>query len=142
MTLLVPADYPAIRAALDVTLTEATLPDSIIELDLYLGAAEREVRASDPDAETRTGEARERVRAAAMLLCAANLAPAIPRIAAEQLADYRYQQQPVDWMKLAAELRERAKAELTALTTTDATEQASRFRHPSFAVAKGRRGVW
>jgi siderophore synthetase component len=142
VTLLTPSDYAAVRAALDISLTEAVLPDSVIELDVYLGAAEREVRAAVPDAESQVGENLERCRAAAILICAANLAPAIPRLQSERLADYTYQAQSVDWAKLAAALKERAKNELMAVTTTDTAEQASQFRHPVFGVAKGRRGTW
>lgn len=135
-----PTDYPAIRAALDITLDEAALPDTTIAMDVYLGAAEREVRASVSLPSPPVGENLERVRTAIILITAANLAPAIPQMQSEQLGDYLYKKQAVDWKKLAEELRSRANSELTALLTTDIVEQATRYRHTSFAAATGRRG--
>lgn len=139
-TWVTPGDYPAVRAAIDVSLTAAVLPDDTIGLDVYVGAAEREVRLADPLAESYSGENMERVKAAAILLTAAALCPAIPRLTSERFADYQYGQQAVDWAALAEHLRRRARAELSAITATDPTTRASTQRHRAFAVATGRRG--
>ena len=40
MTILAYPDYAAIRAAIDVSLDDATLPDSVIALPIYLHAAD------------------------------------------------------------------------------------------------------
>jgi len=115
MPLLTAADYPAIRAALDISLTSAELPDLIIGLDMYVGAAQRAIRARDPIAESRTGDDLARVRLAAMLWCAALLVPALPQIASETHGDDTYRRQTSDPLAVALELRGRAEAELAAV---------------------------
>ena len=140
-TWVVPGDYAAVRAALDVSLTTEVLPDDVIGLDLYVGAAERDVRYADPLADTYVGENAERIKAAAILLTAAYLAPAIPRLSSERLADYQYSQQAVDWNALAAHLRARARQELAAISSTDVAASVA-LRHPAFARASGTRGTW
>ena len=71
--LLTATHYPAIRAALEVTLTSKELPDAVIALDIYLAAAIAEVLARDPLAESRTGAALTHVTNAGVLICAAQL---------------------------------------------------------------------
>jgi len=115
MALLTISDYPAVRAALDISLTSAALPDAIIELDLYAGAATRAIRARDPIAESRTGDDLARVQLAAVLWCAALLVPALPQIASETHGDDTYRRQTSDPLVFATELRGRAEAELAAV---------------------------
>lgn len=137
MSLLHISDFPAIRAALDVSLKALALPDAVIALPIYQGAAEAEVLARDPLAESRTGAALQHVVNAAICLAAAYIAPAMPALTAEQIGQYRYQRE-VDWPARAAELRARADAELAAVLTPST---ALRPAPPSmFAVASGRRG--
>lgn len=137
MSLLSASDYPAIRAALDVSLKATALPDAVIALPIYQGAAESEVLARDPEAENRSGAALQRVVNAAIFLTAAYLASALPTITAETVGRYSYQRD-TDWGARAAELRQRADAELAAVLTPDA---AARPLPPGmFAVASGRRG--
>ena len=80
MAILTSADYPAIRAALDVDLDSSKLPDGIIALDIYKGQADRMVYERDPDADTRTGDDALRITAAAVYFCAGLLAPVVVRI--------------------------------------------------------------
>lgn len=119
MALLTSANYPAIRSALDASLDSTILPDAVIAYDIYHRAAELEVLTRDPDAETRTGDDLTRVRTAAMLYCAAFLAPAIPMLTREEATEYAYTRQAVDWQKLAATLRARADALIEAVLTPD-----------------------
>lgn len=136
MSLLTSADYDSVRAALDALLDCETLPDDVIALDLYAGAAERAVLARDPLAETRTGSALARVRAAAVLYAASYLAPVVPQLTSERFADYSYSRNGQDWAKLAASLRARADAELDTVLETRRSAGALGV----FTVARGRRG--
>ena len=83
--LLTVADYPAIRAALDTSLDADVLPDAVIALPIYHAAAEREVLARVPTVPTE--EALEQQRLAAIYLCAARLALALPQIESETTPD-------------------------------------------------------
>lgn len=135
--LLTSTHYPAIRAALEVTLTAKELPDATIALNIYLGAAIAEVLARDPIAESRTGAALTHCENAGILFCAALLAPALPAITGEQTKNYQYSQKATDWSAQAAQLRKRAELELAAVLTP--TEVAPE-RPTMFARVSGRRG--
>lgn len=138
MALITAAVYGDIRAAIDISLDETVLPDSIISRDIYAGAAEREVLARDPDALSRSGADRARVTAAAVLFTAARLAPAVPNITSEtQPGQSAYTRQAVDWTKRAADLRSLAEIELQAVL---APSEAAPSRPTMFARAAGRRG--
>ncbi len=137
MSLLSTSDFPAIRAALDVSLKTTTLSDAVIALPIYQGAAEAEVLARDPLAASRTGAALQHVVNAAIFLTAAYLAPALPALTAETIGKYSYQRD-VDWTARAAELRARADAELAALLTPATAQKGS--PPTMFGVASGRRG--
>ena len=137
MSLLTSADYPAIRAALDVHLDSTLLPDSIIALNIYQGAAEMEVKRRDPLAETRTGDDATRVRLAAIYLCAAALAPAIPRLVSQTLDGHTVTVDGATWRDLAERLTALAYEHLQ--TVTSATLQVGAFH---FARASGGRGKW
>ena len=137
MSLLTSADYPAVRAALDVHLDSTLLPDSIIALNIYQGAAEMEVKRRDPLAETRTGDDATRVRLAAIYLCAAALAPAIPRLVSQTLDGHTVTVDGATWRDLAARLTALAYEHLR--TVTSVTPQVGAFH---FARAAGGRGKW
>ena len=137
MSLLTSADYPAIRAALDVHLDAALLPDSVIALSVYHTAAEMEVTRRVPDAATRTGEDATRVKLAAIYLCAAALAPALPRILSQSLEGHFFSIQAASWQDLAARLTAQAHEHLQAVTGV--TPMMSAFH---FTRAAGRRGTW
>jgi hypothetical protein len=133
-TLLDASAYPAIRAALDVTLDSAVLPDATIALPLYLGLADLEVKRRDPDWATRAGDALQHLENAAVLLTAAYLAPAIPALTREKFPDYEYWGPRPPVTEQAKDLRARALAEL-AQTTGVALLPAGKF----FTIARGTR---
>lgn len=126
MALLTTADYPAIRAAIDISLDAAALPDAIIGLDLYAGAAQRAVRVRDPQAESRTGEQRAVITLAAVLWCAGLLAPALPAISRETHGNDTYQRLTRDPALLGAELITRAETEIASVVGAGSPSRAPR----------------
>lgn len=144
MAILTALDYPAIRAALDVNITEQTLPDSVIAEDIFLGAAEAEVVRRVPDAETLIGENLARVKRAAIWLTAAYLAHSVVRITSMniQTRDMSYSRQTFNPDEKAAELRQRAEREfamLLVVVPVVSTEPPPR-RPTMFTTVGGRRG--
>jgi hypothetical protein len=137
--LLTSADYPAIRAMIDITLDSTTLPDAIIALDAYLGAGMREVLALDSTAETRTGDELQHAKTAAILFTAARLVGALPQLTREAFGNHSYDRKAIDVAARAAELRGLASAELDAYLDPGATTSD---RPTFFTVATGRRGRW
>ncbi|MFZ1401124.1 MAG: hypothetical protein WAS33_29735 [Candidatus Promineifilaceae bacterium] len=131
-------NWPAVRAALDVSLNDKQLPDSIIGLDIYSGRAVREITSRVADATTLTGDSERRVIAAAVFLTAANIAPALPSIMRAESQHLSVQRKEVDWSKRAAELRQMAEEEIAELLEPDTT---GAYRPTLFARAKGRRGL-
>ena len=77
MPILTSADYPSVRALIQVGLSAESLPDSVIALDVYQGAAEREVKRLDPDWATRAGDELLALKSAAAHFAAAALIPAV-----------------------------------------------------------------
>lgn len=139
MTLLTAADYPAIRAAIETTLDSTTLPDSIIALDLYSGAGQRDVLALDSLAATRAGTELLHAQTAAILFTAARLCGALPQITRERFPDHEYQRRETDPQTQANALRTLAAAEIDAYL--DVGDLIS-TRPTRFTVATGRRGRW
>ena len=139
MTILDASDYPAIRAAIDLSLDSTALPDDVIALPIYLLAADLEVKARDPLWATRADDELALLTNAAIYLTAARIAPAIPRLQGETFGDYRYQLQAVDWEARAAWLRNQA---AEALDTYLAVGDTTIDRPTRFAVARGCRGRW
>jgi hypothetical protein len=137
MAFLTAAEYPSIRAALDVSLDADALPDDIIELPIYAGSAELEVYRRDPDLYSRTGVHKRRCVNAMIFLTAAYLAPAMPQITSETLGDVTYGFETINWMKLAGELRERADSEIAAVISTVNANSAPSM----FGLATGGRGA-
>lgn len=138
--LLTSADYPAIRAMIEIGLDATTLPDAIIALDAYIGAGMRDVLALDPLAETRTDPTEAlHAKTAAILFTAARIVGALVQVIKETRADHSYERSRVDTVARAAELRAQASSELDAyLDIGDATSDRPTF----FTVASGRRGRW
>jgi len=96
VALFTATEYPQVRALLDITLQVEQLPDDTIALDAFHGDAERDVLTRVPDAESRTGTQLQRLVHAALMLCAANVAPALPRLLRDKFADQEIQLAPVD----------------------------------------------
>jgi hypothetical protein len=140
VALLTAAEYPSVRAAIDLSLDSESLPDATIALPIYLDAADLAIKARDPLWATRTGDALTLLTNACVYLTAALIAPAMARLLGETYADgYRYQLAAVDWDARAAALRGRAEDSLNALLTP---EDGDSDRPTFFAVASGRRGRW
>lgn len=136
MAILTQADYPDIRAALDADLSEADLPDSILDMTIYSRAADQDVLARDTDAETRTGEAANRIRRAAIYFCAARLAPVVVRLTSLSIntRDMSYNRATFDPTERAAQLRNLAEEEIGEVLSVDPA------RPEFFAVGRGQRG--
>lgn len=138
MALLTAAEYPAIRAAIDVSLDAVALPDAMIALSIYAPAAEAEVLRQDPAAESRTGDALRRSRDAAVFYAAERLVLRLPQIIREQVsADQGYQRQFPDPAALAADLRRRGDE---AIALAMGAAAIARIYPVAFAAAAGRRG--
>lgn len=135
--LLSAADWPAVRAALDVTLDSSALPDATIALDIFSGEAMREVEARVTDATTLTGDDALDVTAAAVYLTAANLAPSMPSLTRASGQYLDWQRKGMDWNQRAAELRARAEEKIADLLEPDT---AAPHLPTMFATAGGTRG--
>ncbi|MGN6814406.1 MAG: hypothetical protein ACTHMP_26365 [Thermomicrobiales bacterium] len=137
MAILTSDLYPAVRAALDLDLTADELPDSVIAMPIYAGAADSAVLARDPDALTQTGDALQHVKNAAVLFCAALLAPVVPQIVRERTPEYDYWLTKTEWTDRAPLLRGRAEEELAAYLLPAET---AAYRPTLFARASATRG--
>lgn len=138
MALITASEYPAVRAALDTSLDSTVLPDGVIGLPIYQGAAEAEVLWRDPSAASRSGAEQIRIKNAVVFLTAARLAPRLPQITGERFGEHGYSRQAIDWTALAATLRADAAAELTAVLEPANLTPA---RPRAFTVAPGGRGT-
>jgi hypothetical protein len=136
-------DFTAIRAAIDLSLDEGTLPDDVIALPIYRGRAEARVLARDPNAASYTYGMPEydAVKQAAILFAASLLAPivlaSIPT--SETIGTYKYNLAGLKPEQLAAALSADAELALTSYLRPAAPSQVG----PVFArrlVATGRRG--
>lgn len=112
MAILLPADYPSVRALLDVSYVEQAWPsDAVIELRPFAPAAERTLTEWAPEAVASSDPATQQaVLDAAIYLTAAYLAPAIPRLHSESEAGYQYTIESTDWAERAASLTGQAAA--------------------------------
>jgi hypothetical protein len=138
MALIEVADFPAVRAALDTTLTADELPDSTINLPLYAGEADLTVRTLVPTWEDMVSvDQLARLKSAAIYFCAALLAPAVPRFNKESVGggDHSYSTDNPSAQEMATLLRARAMGQLTALTPTENTPRVPVL----FTVAPGGR---
>lgn len=132
-------NYAAVRAAIDVSLDSTALPDATIALDIYAGAAARDVLAVDPDAESRTGDDLLHAQAAAALFCAARLVGALPQVTRDEVPGNVVVRQAYDPERRAAALRALASAELDAYLADD---PALADVPTMFSAATGTRGRW
>lgn len=132
--------YDQVRKALDVSLTATSLPDDVIDLPIYAGAARDQVLAAQPDAESLdpvTDAARWQAALAALAyLTAARLAPALPQVTTRQVGDVRVSREKWDAAAAEARLRKLAAGSLAILTGTVAGERGTAH----FWVVPGRRG--
>ena len=139
MGLLTVADFDQIRKAIDTDLTEEELPDEVIALPIYLGAAEAQVAARLPNVETLSGTALIAARNAIVYATAALLAPIFPQMRAASLGAYRYDVYALNPEKLAEVLRDKASSQMDMADTLGGTATVAKLP-PIFVVAPGRRG--
>jgi hypothetical protein len=141
------AEYPAVRAAIDVSLTEAQLPNEIIGLSIYQDAAIRDVYnayaaagSSDDPADETDEDNIARITRAAVYYCAARLCPAVVRITSLNVTtrDLSYSRQTFDPEKRAAELVALAEAELAEILQPS---EETPYRPTMFTTASGMRGL-
>lgn len=140
-TLITESDYDTIRAAIDITIDANMLPDDTIALPIYAAAAVRQVIDRDEGALAREDEELERVKNAAVLFCAALIAPAMTGKMVNSLSiqtrDLNFSRPPYNGEKRAAELRVLAEAEIAEVLTP---AEETHGRPTMFAVAPGYRG--
>lgn len=127
--LIGPAEYPQIRAAIDVSLDATALPDAVLALPIFVPAAIAEVLARDPLAEARTDPTEVlHVQSAAIYFAAARLAArGATGPTRERYDDYEYTLPTLDVAALIADLRALGEAEVALV--------------PEVAAALGARGA-
>lgn len=136
------AEYPAVRAAIDVSLDASNLPDDVIGLPMYAQEAERWVLAVNPLAATYTVGTTEykQTQVAAIYACAALCVPAVPQLTSESYGQaMRYTRKEVDALALADALWGRAKSAIQAVVGAPEAEARPPVRF-IFTRACGRRG--
>lgn len=119
---LIDADqYDEVRAAIDVSLTSAQVPDSIIGMSVYQGLAERDVIRSYPNAvaDMSDTDLAPHIMRATIFLTASYLAPQIPYVLKENFGNYSYTRKDADLIALADSLRGLAENELAILNNED-----------------------
>jgi hypothetical protein len=121
MPLLTPADFQAVRQALDTSFDEEVLPDETVSLDIYQIVGESYVFAAIPTADTLVNSD-PRIKIAAVFYVAAELAPVVPHIVRENYGQYSYQLADRDWSKLQAELRRKAELQIAAVIGSPVTD--------------------
>ena len=144
MPILDSTHYPQIRTALDLSLDEMSLPDDVIEQDIYLGRAEMDVTTIYADAETFTGDNLLRIKRAVILFTAAYLAPAVVQIVSSSghASDSSFSQRPKDMQARAVELRSQAQVELGNVVDQDADDAITLSPTTIVTVVQGKRGWW
>jgi len=138
--ILTSTEYPAVLAALDTKLTDADIPDSLLDQTIYKDAAIQDVVDIYPTAASETDtDNQTRITRAAIYFCAARLAPAAVRITSLNVTtrDMSFSRHVFDPAKRAAELVAMANDELAEiLTPSDDTP----YMPTMFTVAHGYRG--
>lgn len=131
-------DYPQIRAAIDLTLDETNIPDTMIEYDIYLARAEEEVTSQDPLWATHMLDATNNLhmKRAAIFYCARLLIMAVPMMEMEYFGEYRYHRDVTDWKTIAGNLGALGDSELAYVLDSGALT----MNLPTmFTAAAGRR---
>lgn len=110
-----------VRAALDLRLDAAMLPDETIHAQIFVDEATDAVLLADPNAATylEGTTALERARRACVYLVAALIAPVLPNMTAYQLGSERFSWEKWDGLARAAQLRGLAAAALALNTQAD-----------------------
>jgi len=134
------ADYEEIRKAIDTTLSENTLSDTVISSSLYEGAAIEVVEAAvaSLDAGQQTTYS-PRIKRAAKYLTASYVCPAVPALSNETIEGDQQSWQNRDLTKLAKELEGRAYDVIQRILTEAKGEPSpsdSSFAEGLFTTAK------
>lgn len=129
MAIITAADYPQIRATLDVSFSETDLSNDIIKMSIYSGAADQDVidRVSNAEALVSAGGTdAKKIKRAAILFCAARLVMAV--FQAESVTttarDLNYSRPTFNPEKRKAELIEMAEDQLEDLADRTDTDEA------------------
>lgn len=137
------ADFPEVRAALDVSLDITNLPDSVIALDIYRGRATDWVISRNPAAASWSGSVDApsiAIRRACILATAALLAPSLPWLIQETFEhQVSYKRQETDLQMLVSDLWSQANAQIDLSLPDDGVVTTGGGK-PFFTVARGRRG--
>ena len=138
--LLGTAQYREVRAAIAPDLADdiGAIPDDVIAQDVYAGSAVREVASLDPLLGTRVDDEFRRVQSAAVLLCAARLAPRVAEIIRENIGTYGVTMAQRDFAKIGENCRYEA-YRLLGMNQPE-VDPASTYRPTAFAVFTRRRG--
>ena len=137
MTLIDSSHFPAVRAAIDASISENEVPDTQIEYPIFWPAAEREVLVIVPDAADKTGDDLARVQAAVIYITAALIVPTLPPIVGANMDAASYGRRGSDVSATVADLRAKAAREL-ALVLDSADETPG--MPTVFTAATGTRG--
>jgi endonuclease/exonuclease/phosphatase (EEP) superfamily protein YafD len=146
MTVLTPADYPQIRAAIDATLTPKTLPDSTIAMDIYSGRAEDWVQAHSPAAyaayvDPPATPVDVALHRAAIFATAALIATAQPLLVTETFGgQYSYRRNERDPATLVGDLWTLANEQIGLAGGETPVPQSPGGGKPFFTLAYGGRG--
>lgn len=131
-------DYPAVRAAIDVSLTSDHISDTIIAMPIYHRLAERKVRELYPDADSETDpDHLEILKRATIFICASLLIPAVPRLVKESMGLYSYTRTLLDMETQMNSLWTMAENEISTLTEIVLTDSVPTL----FTLAVGTRGA-
>lgn len=134
------ADYDQIRKAIDTKLTDGQLPDSVIEMDIYLPAGESDVL-SEVEIGDLDPEKMEHAKRAAIYYTAARLVYAVIQITSVnvQTRDGAISRRAWDPAKKQEELYRMAEREMDFIRDPAADSGVS-LSSVLFARVKGRRG--
>ena len=128
MAILSSADYPQVRAIIDPSLDENTLPDSILSMDIYQGRAESEVKSMDPDAETRTGEDLNKIKRAVILLMASYYLESLPDKTASKIETMSFSSWHKRLETRIAQMRSQAAALVREVLANNSTSGKQSFQ--------------
>lgn len=108
-----PANYESVRKAIDVSLDDVTLPDSIIGLDIYAGEASRYIdRHLTPEQQAAQPES---TNTAAIYYAASFLCTALRQVRRERMAGGELEYQVIDILAKGTELLGKAGLTISAI---------------------------
>jgi hypothetical protein len=114
------SEYESARKLVDTSLTADQLPDTTLALDAFGGAAVRWV-------ETRTSNADDDAKMAAVYKLASIVLPAFPRLLSESNAGYSYSQQQANIEKRVAQLLELAEDSIARSEAENPTDVGTAY---------------